>query len=284
MANTDIISGLFQSINPPTILSALAVILLAYAAGRITTYVLTRLSEWNVLNVFGLNRITVKMLIPLLKFSFYFVAVYYILASILEIASDQLVLFSGLFGAGLGFGLQNLFADVVGGLLTLVERPYQIGDKITMGGHYGEVKDIGLRVTRLVTPDDTLVSVPNGSIFQKPVANVNAGNLEMMVMIDLFIDPSCDANLAMEILKEALVTSKYVRLSEKHPHVILMKDFPFYKRIRAKGYANDFRYEFLFETDVTRRAWKEFKRAGIRPPKIGVTEISGPEGESETQR
>jgi moderate conductance mechanosensitive channel len=272
MANGDITSWLFQIINPPTILSSLAVLLLAYAASRITTYVLTGLSERNVLNVFGLNRITVKMLIPLLKFTFYFTGIYYILAAILKIASDQLVLFSGLFGAGLGFGLKDLFADVVGGLLTIVERPYQIGDKITIGGHYGEVKDIGLRVTRLVTPDDTLVSVPNGSILQNPVANVNAGNLEMMVVIDLFIDPSCDTDLAMNILKEALVTSKYVRLSEKHPYVILLKDFPFYKRIRAKGYANDFRYEFPFETDVTNRAWQEFKRAGIRPPKMGVVE------------
>jgi small-conductance mechanosensitive channel len=273
MASVDVISGLFQIINPPTILSSLAVLLLAYAASRITTYVLTSLSEWNILNVVGLNRITVKMLIPLLKFTFYFAGLYYILAAILKIASDQLVLFSGLFGAGLGFGLQGLFADVVGGLLTIVERPYQIGDKITMGGHYGEVKDIGLRVTRLVTPDDTLVSVPNGSIFQNPVANVNAGNLEMMVMIDLFIDPSSDAHQAMQILREALLTSQYIRLSEKHPYVILMKDFPFYKRIRAKGYANDFRYEFIFETDVTKRAWQEFRRTGIMPPRMAVPDM-----------
>jgi small-conductance mechanosensitive channel len=274
MADGDIVSGLIQSINASTILSSLALLLLAYAASRVSTYVLTRLSEWKVLNVFGLNRITVKMLIPLLKFGFYFAAFYYILAGIFNIASDQLILFSGLLGAGLGFGLKDLFADVVGGLLIIVERPYQIGDKITMGSHYGEVKDIGLRVTRLVTPDDTLVSVPNGSVFQNPIANVNAGNLEMMVVIDLFIDPSCDATLAMQLLKEALVTSKYIRLSEKHPYVILMKDFPFYRRIRAKGYANDFRYEFPFETDVTRRAWQEFRRAGIRPPKMGVVEMA----------
>jgi moderate conductance mechanosensitive channel len=183
MANGDIVSGLFQSVNTSTILSSLFVLLLAYVASRISTYVLTSLSEWKVLNVFGLNRITVKMLIPLLKFTFYFIAFYYILAGIFKFASDQLILFSGLLGAGLGFGLKDLFADVVGGLLIIVERPFQMGDKITMGGHYGEVKDIGPRVTRLVTPDDTLVSVPNGSIFQNPVANVNAGNLEMMVMI-----------------------------------------------------------------------------------------------------
>jgi small-conductance mechanosensitive channel len=223
-----------------------------------------------VLNAFGINRITAKMLIPLLKFSIYFAAIYYILVVIFNIGSNQIILFSGLLGAGLGFGLQNLFADVVGGILTVAERPYQIGDKITMGGYYGEVKDIGLRVTWLVTPDDNLVSVPNGSIFKDPVSSANAGNLEMMVAIDLFIDPSCDTNLAMNILKEALVTSKYIQLSEKHPYVILIKDFPFYKRIRAKGYANDFRFEFLFETDVTRRAWQEFKQVGIKPPRIGI--------------
>jgi len=272
MASTDVVSGLFQSINASTILSSLALLVLTIAAIRISTYVLTRLSELKALNVVGLNRITVKMLIPLLKFSFYFTAIYYSLAVILNIASNQLILFSGLLGAGLGFGLQNLFADVVGGMLIVAERPYQIGDKITLGGHYGEVKDIGLRVTRLVTPDDNLVSAPNGLILQSPVANVNAGNLEMMVMIDLFVDPSCDAPLAMQILKEALVTSKYIRLSEKHPYVVLMKDFPFYKRIRAKGYANDFRYEFIFETDVTTRAWQEFGRKGIMPPKIAVSE------------
>ena len=270
MASGDLLSGFFQSINASTVFKSLAALLLAIVAIRISTYVLTHLSEWKVLNTFGINRITVKMLIPLLKFSIYFAAIYYILVVIFDIGSNQIILFSGLLGAGLGFGLQNLFADVVGGILTVAERPYQIGDKITIGVHYGEVKDIGLRVTWLVTPDDNLVSVPNGSIFKDPVSSANAGNLEMMVAIDLFIDPSCDANLAMNILKEALVTSKYIRLSEKHPYVILIKDFPFYKRIRAKGYANDFRFEFLFETDVTRRAWQEFKQVGIRPPRIGI--------------
>jgi small-conductance mechanosensitive channel len=272
MASTDVISGFFQSINTSTILSSLGLLLLAAAAIRVTTFALTRLSELKILNVLGLNRITVKMLIPLVKFSFYFTTIYYILAFIFNIASNQLILFSGLLGAGLGFGLQNLFADVVGGLLIVAERTYQIGDKIHLGGYYGEVKDIGLRVTSLVTPDDTLVSVPNSSILQSPAANVNAGNLEMMVVIDMFIDSTSDASMAMNILREALITSPYIRLSEKHPYVILMKDFPFYKRIRAKGYANDFRYEFILETDVTNRAWHEFRRTGIMPPRMVMPE------------
>jgi small-conductance mechanosensitive channel len=270
MTNGDPLTAIFQSINASLVLSSLIILLLAYIASRISAYILMQLSELGSLNKVGLNRITVKMLIPLLKLAFYFIAVYYIIFTIFNISSDKLIIFSGLLGAGLGFGLKDLFADIVGGMLIILDRPYQIGDKITMGGHYGEVRDIGFRVTRLVTPEDTLVSVPNSFIFQNPVANVNAGNLEMMVVIDLFIDPESDSATAMKILREALVSSRYIRISDKHPFVILMKDYPFYKRIRAKGYANDFRHEFRFETDVTRRAWRELSKAGIKPPKTGI--------------
>jgi moderate conductance mechanosensitive channel len=80
----------------------------------------------------------------------------------------------------------------------------------------------------------------------------------------------------MQILKEALVTSKYVHISEKHKFVVLSKDFPFYRRIRAKAYTNDFRHEFLFETDVTRRGWDALMKAGIKPTKFGILDSTSP--------
>ncbi len=67
------------------------------------------------------------------------------------------------------------------------EKPYQIGDKVKIGEYYGEVSDIGIRSTRLITPDDNLVSVPNYLIFTQAVASANAGSPEMMVVIDLFM-------------------------------------------------------------------------------------------------
>jgi len=154
----------------------------------------------------------------------------------------------------------------VGGIVIIFEKPYQIGDKVTIGDKYGEVKDIGIRSTRIQTPADELVSVPNISIFNQPVTSGNAGDLAMMVMIDLFIHPDSDAEKAMKILKEALVTSKYVIISKKYHYTVLLEDFPFYKRVRAKGYVNDLRLEFEFKSEVTRRSWAEFKKAGIQPP------------------
>jgi len=57
-----------------------------------------------------------------------------------------------------------------------------------------------------------------------------------------------------------------VIISDKYPFTVLLEDFPFYKRVRAKGYVNDLRLEFEFKSEVTRRTWSEYRKEGIRPP------------------
>jgi small-conductance mechanosensitive channel len=252
-------------IDTGTIISSIVVILIAYLFIRVITFILVFISERA-----GQYRITVKMVLPLLKFSIYGIAIYYILVNILKWESSQLILFGGLLGAGIGFGLKDLFADIIGGIVITLEKPYQVGDKIKIGDYYGEVSDVGIRATKFVTPDDNLVSAPNYLIFTQSVASANAGAPEMMVVIDLFIDSDSDAVLAMKILKESVITSKYVYVSRKRPFTILLKDFPFYRRLRAKAYVNDLRYEFEFESEVTRRAWGEFSKNGIEASNLNI--------------
>ncbi|MDG6256231.1 MAG: mechanosensitive ion channel [Methanomicrobiaceae archaeon] len=252
-----------REIDVGTILYIGAVLVIAYLAARMLSWVLMRLSERA-----GVYRISVTMAIPLLKIAIYTTALYLFVTAIIEPSLSQLTVFAGFFGAALGFGLKDVFADIIGGLVITFERPYQIGDKIAIKEHYGEVIDIGLRSTRIRTPFDSVVTIPNFIIFDQSVSSANAGKTEMMVVIDLFIDPESNAELAMDILKDAVVTSKYVYITEHRPYTILLDDFPFYKRVRAKAYVNDLRYEFEFLSEVTRRAWMAYAREGIRPPQV----------------
>jgi len=246
------------------ILTIILTLVVAYLIVRIADFLLRRISERA-----GRYRITVTMVIPLIKIVVYVSAVYFIILTIFDPGLTELALFSGLFGAAIGFGLKDIFADIVGGIVIAFERPYQIGDKIEVSGTYGEVTDIGLRATRVVTPGDAVVSIPNYVVFQEATASQNAGKTEMLVMIDIFIDPRSDADLAMDIVKDALITSKYVYVSPSRPYTVLLQDFPFYRRVRAKGYVNDLRSEFAFSSEVTRRAWGELARQGISPPPPG---------------
>ncbi len=266
MADTEITTELidwpFKSLDLWTLIDILYIILIAYLFVIIASFLLRKLAERA-----GIYRISITMVLPLLKIIIYAGAIYLIILEIIEPTLSQLVAFSGLFGAALGLGLKDIFADFIGGIVIAFERPYRIGDKVTMGEHYGEVVDIGLRSTRLRTPDDSLVSVPNYLIFSQASSSANSGRTEMLVVIDLYIDPESDADLALSILKDAIVTSKYVYISPSNPYTVLLKDYPFYKRVRAKAYVNDLRSEFEFISEVSRRTWTEFVRNGIKHPK-----------------
>ncbi len=263
----------FKTIDANLILYILFIIAGAYILTWLLSLLLMQVSER-----IGWYRTSITMIIPLLKLLVYLVALYYIIIAVIEPSLTQMVAFSGLFGAAIGFGLKDLFADIVGGIVIIFEKPYQIGDKVSIGDRYGEVKDIGIRATRIQTPADELVSVPNFTIFAQPVTSGNAGDLAMMIVIDLYIHPDSDAERAMKILKEALVTSKYIIIAKRYPYTVLLEDFPFYKRVRAKGYVNDLRLEFEFKSEVTRRAWAEFKKAKIRPPAVVPPVAADPDG------
>jgi small-conductance mechanosensitive channel len=269
ITGTEGISDPLQSIDTGVIFLVILIILFSYFLSRLLAILLTKLSK-----MAGKHRIKVMVLIPIVKLSIYGIAVYYILIKILQFSGQHFLIAGGLFGAALGFGLKDLFSDFVGGIMIILENPFQVGDKIQMGEYYGEVNDIGLRATNLITPDDSFVSIPNGLIFGQSVASANKGASEMMVIIDLYIAGESDAGHAMKILREAVVSSKYVYISENRPVVLLNKAVPFYTRIRAKAYVNDLRDEFKFESDVSTRAWEEFRKNNLKSPELRLLEYS----------
>ncbi|MFC6987882.1 mechanosensitive ion channel domain-containing protein [Haloplanus sp. GCM10025708] len=114
------------------------------------------------------------MFIPLTKVLIYGTAVYLVLGPLFRLWRPNCSP-SPVSSARRSASGSDLFGGVVGGLVLVVEKPYQIGDKVTVGEHYGEVTGIGLRSTTLVTPDDTAVVVPNDAMFTSNVANANDG-------------------------------------------------------------------------------------------------------------
>jgi small-conductance mechanosensitive channel len=251
-----------------TLVSAAAALVVAYVVVRATTYALTLVSERSVE-----RRIAVKMFVPLTKFVVYTGALYYILGPVLELSSSQILAFSGVLGAVLGLGLQDLFADLVGGLVILIDRPYRIGDKVEMDGSYGEVTDIGVRSTKLRTPDDSLVSVPNYLLFTSPVSNANDGAPEMMVVVEFHVAPDADTDRAASIVRDALRTSRYVYLSDDRGVVVRTDDSAGYTTLRGKAYVNDVRNEKAFGSEVTERVLGAFDEEGVERPSPVVSAL-----------
>ncbi len=251
--------------NPFWIIQSLFILILASIIVWILDLGLKILSEQ-----LGTKRHILAMVIPVLKILLYFGALYLILSPLLHLGIAEFAVLSGLMGAGIGFGLKDLVADIVAGFIIIIEKPYQIGDKIQIGSDYGEVVDIGLIQTVIITPGDSRVSIPNYSAISNSVSSANSGASEMMVITDLYISYDSDIQEATRLLSEAVITSRYVYVSETRPYTILVENLPLFRKITAKAYVNDLRHEFIFKTDITKRAWETYQKSGIKPPEISA--------------
>lgn len=90
----------------------------------------------------------------------------------LDVGLSKLALLSGAIGVGLGFGLQTIFSNFVSGLILLFDKSLKLGDFVELAsGVTGEVKDIKIRATRIVTNDNIDILVPNSEFVSGSVVN-----------------------------------------------------------------------------------------------------------------
>ncbi len=217
------------------------------------------------------TRLLWKRSVPIVRILAWASAVFFIVRVIFEVDAQGMLAAAAAVGVAVGFAAQDLLKNLFGGLILVFDQPFQVGDKVEVGGTYGEVVSIGIRSTRIVTPDDSLVSVPNAQVVDGQVSNANSGELNCQVVTDLYLPGTVDEARAKKIAFEAATSSKYVYLSK--PIVVLVKDEfkeTFLTHLRVKAYVLDPRYEFLFQSDVTERARAAFREAGLMTPAHGM--------------
>jgi MscS family membrane protein len=209
------------------------------------------------------SRFVMRLLEPATRIGLWFLAIFLVIRIL---APTQETFFASVASVGLAFGLgaQDLIKNVIGGLVVLIDRPYQLGDRVRIGEAYGEIDQVGLRSTKLTTQDDNRVTIPNMDILNQKVFNANSGVPDCQVVTDLFLPPETDPDVAMRIGYEAATCSPF--LLARKPVVSLVShgfDRRPYLRLRIKAYVYDHRYEPRLMSDVTSRAAKEFIRLGV---------------------
>ena len=214
-------------------------------------------------------RFAVKWIEPVLRIGLWFLAGF---ASfdLLAPSRETFIAAVGSVAIAIGLGAQDLIKNLVGGLVVVADRPYQLGDRVRIGQAYGEIDHIGLRSTKLTTPDDTRVTIPNSDILNSEVFNANSGVPDCQVVTDVFLPSETDPTLAARIGYEVAYTSPFTYLAK--PVVVLICDEfdqrP-YLKLRIKAYVFDHRYEPRMQSDLTTRAKTEFLRLGLLKPWTG---------------
>ncbi|MBP7417740.1 MAG: mechanosensitive ion channel [Xanthomonadales bacterium] len=104
---------------------------------------------------------------------------------------------------GLGFGLQEIFANFVSGLILLFERPVRVGDVVTVGDVTGTVSNISTRATTVVDFDGREALIPNKSLITDPLVNWTLNSEVTRITIKVGVGFGSDPELAHRLLHQA---------------------------------------------------------------------------------
>lgn len=163
----------------------------------------------------------------------------------------------------IGLALQGGLANFAGGVLILIFKPFKVGDKITAQGFTGDVSEISIFVTKLLTSDKKTIIIPNG-----PLANGNIVNLTVhgKLRMDLLVNVGGNENLGKvrEVIVKALLNTKGV-LAEPAPVVGVTELGDGFTKLVAMPYClpQDFADVFIAAQESMRNA---MNAAGIEQP------------------
>jgi potassium-dependent mechanosensitive channel len=124
-------------------------------------------------------------------------------------------------GVGLGFGLQEIFANFVSGLIVLFERPIRIGDTITIGSLSGRVSKIRIRATTIIDFERKEIIVPNKTFVTDQLINWTLTDPVTRITIKVGFAYGSDLEKASEILLQAARENSRVML-DPEPQVFFM--------------------------------------------------------------
>ncbi len=122
---------------------------------------------------------------------------------------------------GLGFGLQEIFANFIAGIIILLERPIRVGDFVTVNGTKGFVTKIQLRATMIIDYDRRELIVPNKKFITDDVINWTLSDSITRIVIPVGIAYGSDTQLAQEVLLRVAKENTEV-LPDPRPEVIFM--------------------------------------------------------------
>ena len=137
---------------------------------------------------------------------------FFLAAKVAGMNLTNLSIILGAFSVGIGFGLQNIFNNMVSGLILAFERPIKVGDTIQVGELMGVVLSIGFRASTIKSFDGAEVILPNGNLISNQMINWTLSDSFRRMDIRLGVAYGTDPDQVIEIMKKT--AGEHARVSK----------------------------------------------------------------------
>jgi small-conductance mechanosensitive channel len=235
----------------------------------ILLYIITnRMKNWVVDRLFAKSNIeygTRQAIGTIIAYSIVVVGTLVILDSA-GINLSALTIVAGALGIGIGFGLQNVTTNFISGIIVLLERPIKVGDRVQVEGATGDVVNISLRATTILTNDNIAVIVPNSEFISSKVINWSYKNKDIRCNFPITVAYGSDPELVRDVLLE---------IAENHPGVlkdkkadVLLEEFAesslnFTLRVWTRAYTSK---PGVLHSEINYEIVRKFEEHGIQIP------------------
>ena len=178
---------------------------------------------------------------------------------------SALTVFAGVLGVGIGFGMQNITANMVSGIVILFERPIKEGDMVRFKNNIGIVQKINLRATVIRTILNEHLIVPNSEFINSTVENMSFSDLKLRLRVDVGVSYSSDPFTVKQALLDAAYSTEHI-LKNPEPSVLFIAfgesslDFQLFAWIESP------KRRFETESDLHFAVIQKFRERGITIP------------------
>ena len=165
-------------------------------------------------------------------------------------------------GVGIGFGLQEIVANFISGLIILFERPIRVGDIVTVGDTDGVVTKIRIRATTIRNYDRKELLVPNKEFITGRLLNWSLSDQVTRIVIVVGVAYGTDVDKAHELMKEAAEENEQV-LDDPHPIVSFEGFGDNSLTLLLRAFIDDLDYRVQTVTALHKAINRKFEQAGI---------------------
>lgn len=169
-------------------------------------------------------------------------------------------------GVGLGFGLQEIFANFISGLILLFEKPVRIGDVVTLRNLTGTIARIRTRATEIVDFDNKEIIVPNKAFITEQFINWSLSDPITRIVMTIPVEQDADTKLVEELLIKAAQECDMVVDTPVPPEAYLINMENGIQQFNLRVHTNSVRYLMPLRHEVHQNILKNFRAAGLRMP------------------
>ncbi len=183
--------------------------------------------------------------------------------SSLGVSTEQFTLVFGALGVGIGFGLRNIIANFVSGIIMVFERPIQIGDTIEVDNTMGKVLTIGTRASSVQTFDGSEVIVPNERFISSKIINWTLSDERRRKVLQIKVAFDSDIETVLEIMHSVALNNDDV-LKEPEPLPTFQGFGDYYLEFKLYYWLTE--NLIVAQSDVAIAVYKGLREANIATP------------------